>query len=110
MSGDGVGRAVSIELAYSRSQQDGQGQRAPTARAVYDSRPGKVHSAVAQVPAVPDLREPAATPQPVTVDGIKNGPHEEFREYEGLEVDTLRDGANNDVAGGLHEDHFEEEE
>src|SRR5437870_4969008 len=29
MSGDGVGRAVFVELAYSRSQQDGERQRAP---------------------------------------------------------------------------------
>ena len=75
-----------------------------------DSRPGKVHSAVTQVPAVADLGEPAAPPQPVTVYGVKNRPHEELGEYERLEVDPLRDGADDYVAGGLHEDHFEEEE
>src|SRR5437870_11229311 len=110
MSRDRVGRAVSIELACPGPQQHGEGQRDPAARAVHDARAGEVHRAVTQVPAVADLGEPAAPPQPVTVYGVKNRPHEELGEYERLEVDPLRDGADDNVAGRLHEDDLEEEE
>src|SRR5439155_24700323 len=108
--GDGVGRAIFVELAYSRSQQDGERQREPTACAVDHARSREVNGAVTKVPAMADLGEPAAAPQPVTVDGVKDRPHEKLGEYERLEVDPLRNGAHDDVAGGLHKDHFEEEE
>src|SRR5256712_6349450 len=110
MSGDGVGRAVFIDLAYPWPKQHGEGQRDPAARAVHDARAGEVHRAVTQVPAVADLRQPAAAPEPVAIDGVDDGAKEKLGYYKRLEVDPLRDGANDDVAGGLHEDDLEEEE
>src|SRR2546426_11358699 len=73
-------------------------------------RSREVDRAVTQTPAVADLGEPAAAPQPVAVDRVEYTAQHELREDERLEVDALRDGADDDVAGGLHEDDFEEEE
>src|SRR2546428_11403212 len=101
MSRDGVGRAVFIELAYPWPQQHGEGQRDPTARAVHDAGAGEVHSAVTQVPAVADLGEPAAAPEPVAIDRVNDGAKEKLGCDKRLEVDPLCDGADDDVAGRL---------
>src|SRR5207244_2323633 len=71
---------------------------------------GEDHRAVTQVPAVADLRQPAAAPEPVAIDGVDDGAKEKLGYYKRLEVDPLRDGADDDVARGLHEDDLEEEE
>src|ERR1035438_6502646 len=71
---------------------------------------GEIDIAVAEIHGGADLREPTAAPHPATEDGIENRADEEFAEQEAPERDALADGADDDVAGGFHEDDFEEDE
>ena len=55
-----------------------------------------------------ELRQPAATPDPAAEDGIENRAHEHLAQQKRPERDALADGADNDVAGGLHENDFKQ--
>jgi len=71
---------------------------------------GKVDIAMTEIQRGTDLRQPASAPRPATGNRIENRSDEEFTEQERPERDPLADGADNDVAGSLHEHNFEERE
>ena len=103
MTRDRVRRTVLVELADARTQGHSQGERRPSAGGMDDARPGEVDRTMTEVQRRAEVREPPATPQPHAVDGVDDGAHRGER-------DPFRDGADDDVAGGLHEDDLEQEQ
>ncbi len=65
---------------------------------------------MAPVHRVAKLREPAAAPDPASGNRIQQRADEEFTQQKCPEGDAFADGADDDVAGGLHEHDFEERE
>jgi len=91
-------------------QNYGKGHGAEAADGVDNGRAGKVDIAMTEIQRGTDLRQPASAPRPATGNRIENRSDEEFTEQERPERDPLADGADNDVAGSLHEHNFEERE
>src|SRR5207342_563666 len=102
--------AVLVVLAGTRPEDDGKRHGAEAAHGVDDRRAGEVAVAVSEAQRRAPLRHPAATPHPVAEDRVEERAHEELAEQEGPEGDALTDGADDDVAGGLHEDDLEQHE
>src|SRR5208283_5450543 len=95
-------------LAETRIEDYCKGHGAEAAYGVDYRGSGEVDIAVAEIQRGSDLREPAAAPGPAAGDGIENRSDEEFTEQESPKGDALADRADDDVAGGLHEDDLEE--
>ncbi len=110
MAGDGVRRLVPVELADARAEDDRQGERREATGGVHDARAGEVDGAVPPAEAVTELGEEAAAPHPVAVDRVDDRAHRDLGEEERGERDPLGDGADDDVAGRLHEHDLEQEE
>ena len=109
VAGEGVGRAVLVELADPGPEDHRQRQRRPPAGGVHDAGAGEVDRAVAPVQRLAEVREPAAAPHPVAVDRVDDRAHRDLGQEEPGEGDPLGDGADDDVAGRLHEHDLEQE-
>ena len=57
-----------------------------------------------------EVGEPAAAPHPHAVDRVDDRAHRDLGEEEAGERDPLGDGADDDVAGRLHEHDLEQEQ
>src|SRR5271170_2346454 len=71
------------------------------------ARTREVDIAVAQIQSGADLRQPPSTPSPAAGNRVQDRADEKFTKQECPERDALANGADNDVAGSLHEHDFE---
>src|SRR5436305_1923928 len=71
---------------------------------------GEVHGAMAEAEVLAELREPAATPDPVTVNGIREHADPEAVDDEVPEIPAFRHRSRGNRRRGVHEDHFKEEQ
>ena len=107
---DGVGRAVLVELADPRPEQPGGRQGGHAAGHVHHRRAGVVEVPVAQAEVGAEVRQPAAAPDPATVDGVDEGAEQDREEAEADELPALGEGTRGDGRRGVHEHHLEQEE
>src|SRR5205085_11421138 len=70
----------------------------------------EVDSTMAEVQRLPEMCHPSAAPDPHSVDRIDDRAHGHLSEEEAGERDAFGDGADDDVAGRLHEYHLEQDQ
>src|SRR5439155_23170139 len=87
---DRVRRAVAVELADPRPDDEGDRERGESTHRVHDARAGEVAVAVAQMEVPAELGEPAAAPRPVAEERVGDRTQEEGRDPEGDELPSLR--------------------
>ncbi len=101
---------VGPELADAGAEHDRAGEAGDATHRVHHTRTGEVDVAEAEVPAVAELRQPAAAPGPPTEDRVVEGAAEEAPAHERLPLPPLGHGTGRDGRGRVHEgDHVEEE-
>src|SRR5262245_29032874 len=75
-----------------------------------DCRSGKVDIPVSHSHRVAELRQPTATPYPISKYGIEERSHKHFSKQEPAERDSFTNCANDDVPGRFHEHDLEKGE
>ena len=92
------------------SQHDGPGQGRHAAHHVDHPGTGKIHHAVAQAEIGAQLRQPAAAPDPVAIDGVDDHRNEKAINDKSRELPAFRHGAGGDGGGGVHKHHLKEKQ
>ena len=75
MAGDRIGGTVMIVFPNPRTQHPGPDKGQHAARHVHHRGTGKIYMPVTQAEILAQHRQPAAAPDPVTVDRINNRSH-----------------------------------
>src|SRR5262249_16682915 len=99
-----------VVLADPRPEDDGDRHGAESAHAVDHRGPREIDVAVAEAQRRAPLGHPSAAPDPASEDRVEDAAHEQLAEQEAAERDAFAAGADDDVAGGLHEHDLEHRE